>query len=152
MRRKEKEITEKSEIENVIRKASVCRIGMVNGDVPYVVPLCFGYRDNSIYIHSAAEGMKIDILMNNPNVCFEIDINSKVIENDNGCNWGMHFQSVIGFGKAVFLENIEDKKTGLDIIMSHYSDKTFQFPEKSLKNTTVIKIEIESMSRKQSGI
>ena len=151
MRRKEKEITDKSEIERIISKAIVCRISMANDNIPYIVPLCFGYKDNSIYVHCASEGKKTDILHKNSNVCFEIDINSQVIEGDNACNWGMQYQSVIGFGKAFFLEDSEDKKIGLNIIMNHYSNRVFQFSEQSLKKTSVIKIEIESMSGKQSG-
>ncbi|MFC1532217.1 pyridoxamine 5'-phosphate oxidase family protein [Thermodesulfobacteriota bacterium] len=62
MRRKEKEITKKSEIEAVINKALVCRVGLSDNNFPYIVPLCFGYQDNTIYIHGALEGRKIDIL------------------------------------------------------------------------------------------
>ena len=65
MRRKEKEIVEKSEIEAVISKASVCRLGMAEEGMPYVVPLCFGYENNTLYFHSAKEGKKVDILKKN---------------------------------------------------------------------------------------
>lgn len=61
MRRKEKEITDKSEIEAVIHNSVVCRIGLVDDNIPYIVPLCFGYRDNTIYVHVSLEGKKINI-------------------------------------------------------------------------------------------
>lgn len=151
MRRKDKEIPDLSAIEAVIRKASVCRLGMIDGDRPYIVPLCFGYRDNAIYLHSAPDGKKIALLRRNPNVCFEFDAVLEVREAENACKWGMTYQSVIGFGKAIFLEDTDEKNRALDIIMRQYSDRSFLFPEKMIRATAVIKIEIESMTGKQSG-
>jgi len=42
------------------------------------------------------------------------------------------FQSVIGFGKASFVEDSDEKRKALDIIMAQYSDKQFEFPENML--------------------
>jgi len=151
MRRKEKEITEKSGIEDVIRKAVVCRLGLSDGNMPYIVPLCFGYKEHAIYIHSALKGRKIDILRKNQNVCFEFDADIQIKEAQSACEWGMKFQSVIGFGKAFFLEDAEDKKKALNIIMRQYCDKDFEFPDKAVNGIAVIRIDISSMSGKRSG-
>lgn len=151
MRRKEKEIIEKSEIEAVIQKSIVCRVGLSDDHIPYIVPMCFGYQDNTIYVHSSLEGRKINILQKNQNVCFEFDINTEIVEGENACEWGMKYQSVIGFGKAFFLKEPDDKQKALNIIMNQYSDSPFQFPEKVITGTAVIKIEIQSMTGKQSG-
>jgi len=151
MRRKEKEITKKSEIEAVIHKSLVCRVGLSDNNIPYVVPLCFGYQDNTIYVHGFLKGRKIDILRKNRNVCFEFDINTEIVEGEKACEWGMKYQSVIGFGKGSFLEEPEDKKRALNIIMNQYSGRTFQFPENVVNGVAVIKIEIASMTGKQSG-
>ena len=43
MRRTEKEITDRAAIDLAIRRCQVCRLGLVDGDVPHIVPLCFGY-------------------------------------------------------------------------------------------------------------
>ena len=151
MRRKEKEIIEKSEIEAVIHKSMVCRLGLSDDDIPYIVPLCFGYKDNTIYVHSSLEGKKVDILQKNHRVCFEFDINTEIVEGKTDCKWGMKYQSVIGFGNAFFLEEPDDKQRALNIIMNKYSDRQSQFPEKAIDGTAVIKIEIGSMTGKQSG-
>lgn len=152
MRRKEKEITEKSEIEAVIHKSIVCRIGMSDDNIPYIVPLCFGYLDNTIYVHCYLKGRKIDILQKNNNVCFEFDINTEIVEGENPCEWGMKYQSVIGFGKALFIKDQDDKRKALNIIMNQYSGRPSLFSEKAINGTAVIKIEIESITGKQSGV
>ncbi len=151
MRKKEKEITEKTAIEAVIRKSLVCRLGLSDCNTPYIVPVCFGYQDRTIYVHGSSEGKKIDILKKNQKVCFEFDINARIVKAENGCDWDVKYQSVIGFGKASFLEGLDEKRKALDTIMNQYSDKPFQFPENVLNGTTVIKIEIASMTGKQSG-
>lgn len=151
MRKKEKEITEKSEIEAVIQKATVCRIGMSDNNIPYIVPMCFGYQEDAIYVHGPLKGKKTVILQKNQNVCFEFDINTEVVEGEKACKWSMKYKSVIGFGKAIFLNELDDKRNALNIIMNQYSDKPFDFLEKAISGTNVIKIEIESMTGKQSG-
>jgi nitroimidazol reductase NimA-like FMN-containing flavoprotein (pyridoxamine 5'-phosphate oxidase superfamily) len=152
MRRKEKEITEASAIEAIITKSLVCRLALSDDNSPYIVPLCFGYEDKVLYFHGSLKGKKIDIIRKNQKVCFEFDINTEIVKAEDACHWSMKYQSVIGFGKAVFLEDKEEKRKAFNIIMSQYSDRTFQFNDDTLKGMVVIKVEIESMTGKQSGL
>lgn len=151
MRRKDKEISDQSEIEAVIKKSNVCRLAMIDGDRPYIVPLCFGYQNNVLYFHGASKGRKIDLLRENPNVCFELDLITEIVEGENACKWSVKYQSVVGFGRAFLLESVDEKIKGLSIIMSQYSGRTYQFPEDKLGATAVFKVEIDSMTGKQSG-
>ena len=152
MRRKEKEITDRFEMESILQKAAVCRLGMVADNGPYVVPLCFGYRDGILFFHSAARGMKIDILQRDPRVCFEVDIDTEAVRGEVPCRWGMRFRSVIGFGIAEFVSDPEEKARALDAVMSHYGEagEVFQYPEGNVDTTAVFKVKVESMSGKTS--
>ena len=152
MRKKEKEITEKSAIETIIKKSLICRLALSDDNSPYIVPLCFGYEDNVLYFHGSQKGKKIDIIKKNQKVCFEFDTNTEIVKAEDACRWSMRYRSVIGFGKAVLLEDIDEKRKALNIIMSQYSDGTFQFNDAILKKTGVIKVEIESMAGKQSEL
>jgi nitroimidazol reductase NimA-like FMN-containing flavoprotein (pyridoxamine 5'-phosphate oxidase superfamily) len=151
MRRKDKEITDRSEIDSIIRGSSVCRLALADQNHPYIVPLSFGYRDNKLYFHSAPSGKKLDIIKKNNRVCFEFDIDCKTITSDKACDWGMKYKSVIGFGTASFIENFDSKCRALDIIMSQYSGRSFEYSETKVKNTVVIQVEIENMTGKASG-
>ena len=151
MRKKENEITEKSDIEAVIHKSLVCRLGLSDGNMPYIVPVCFGYHNDALYVHGSLEGMKIDFLRKNQNVCFELDVDTEIIEAEKACDWGIKYRSVIGFGKASFIEDGDEKRRALDIIMNHYSNRSFEFPQAVLYKTAVIKVEITYMTGKQSG-
>lgn len=151
MRRKEKEITDPEEINSIIATATVCRLAMVHDNTPYVVPLSFGFHNNSLYFHGSKEGQKIEFIGKNPTVCFEFDQLCDTQESEKACNWSMKYKSVIGFGKASIIEDQEEKRMALNYIMAQYSDQKFQFPDKALKATAVIKVAIESMTGKQSG-
>ncbi|MHC4423065.1 MAG: pyridoxamine 5'-phosphate oxidase family protein [Planctomycetota bacterium] len=151
MQRKDKKINDIATIEDIIRRASVCRLGLCEGKQPYIVPLCFGYKDNALYFHSARGGKKLGILRNNNNVCFEIDIDDDLIKAEEACDWAMKYQSVIGFGKAVFIDDIESRCKAFDVIMQNYSNGSFEYPIEALKNAVIIKVEIESMTGKKSG-
>lgn len=150
MRRADKEITSKAAIEGIISRSLVCRLALADENRPYIVPLCFGYKDNSLYFHSAVQGKKIDIIKKNNRVCFEFDIDSEVIKADKACEWGLQYKSVVGFGQASFLEDSESKRRALDIIMKQYSGESSAYPEAKLKHTVIIKVDIEHMTGKQA--
>ena len=151
MRRREKEIVQESDIEAIIRSARICRLGLSDGEHPYIVPLCFGYDDRTLYFHGALEGRKLDIIRKNHHVCFEIDVKTEIVEAEEACGWSVNYQSVIGFGGAVLLEDPAEKQEALEIIMSQYTDRRFRFPDTAIQNTAVIRVEIEQMTGKQSG-
>lgn len=151
MRRKDKEITDSSHIKKILEQAQVCHLAMVDRGRPYVVPLSFGYAGNYLYFHSALQGRKIDILRSNPDVCFEFDLTDALIENKKPCSWSVKYQSVLGFGKVVFVENSDAKRDAFRIIMAHYSKREFIFSDEQLQSVAMFKVRIAEISAKQSG-
>jgi len=106
MKRKDKEITDRMEIESILSQARICRIGFSQNTKPYIVPMNFGYKDGYLFFHCAQEGMKIDIIKQNNNVCFEVDINHEITDTGIPCDWSTRYSSVIGFGKALLVRNL----------------------------------------------
>lgn len=152
MRRKDKEIIDPLFLEKIINTASVCRLGLVENNIPYIVPLSFGYTERCLYFHSAPEGKKVDIIKVNPKACFEIDFGIEEIPSDSPCSWSMRYLSVIGFGDIRPIADVEEKKRALDIIVKHYARlNNNNLMLKSLAELAVFKLEIESMTGKKSG-
>ena len=153
MRRKEKEITNITEIEAIIQKAEVCRLGLAVDNTPYIVPVFFGYENNCLYIHCGKEGRKLDMIRQNNTVCFEMEVDTKITNRDKpACQWSAAYRSVIGCGSAFILENFEEIKQALDVIMRHYSNQTsFEYKKKAVEEVAIIKIVVDHMSGKQSG-
>ena len=151
MRRSEKEIADREEIDSIIRRSRVLRLGLSDKGQPYVVPLCFGYDGKALYFHCAREGRKLDILSRNSRVCFEFDNFEAMVEANDACGWGIRYQSVIGVGTAQLVEEGPDKQHALSVIMAQYSERAFSFPAEMLVRTAVVKIEIERLTGKQSS-
>jgi len=151
LRRQEKEIADRAVIDSILHRATICRLGLADGSDPYVVPLCFGYDGRSLFFHSALSGRKIDMIKRNSRVCFEVDVDQEIVGGAKACGWTMKYKSAIGFGRAILIHDPAEKEKGLQILMRHYSDGAFTMPKAALDKTLVIKVEIESVTGKESG-
>src|SRR5574340_183743 len=94
MRKAEREITDQDRILAIMKEALVCRIGLSDEGIPYVVPMNFGLGDGCIYLHCASQGRKLDILRKNDKVCFEMDLLREIRRGSTACNWGARRRSV----------------------------------------------------------
>jgi len=151
MRRKEKEITDRSEIDAIINASVVCRLALASDNQPYLVPLSFGYDGHAIYVHTAGEGKKIDFFTANNRVCVEFERNVGLKTHaELACKWSVHFESVIGDGTIQELTGTRDKQYGLNQIMRHYSGKDWEFDMKAMARTRVWKVVLTSISGKRS--
>jgi len=150
MRRQEKEIRDGKEIREILQKGLVCRVGLCDGQQPYIVSMNYGYRDSCMYFHCAREGRKIDILKRNDRVCIEVDVDTRIVQGDAPCGWTTKYRSVIGFGRASIIDDEAQKRAGLDVIMSHHGASGGEYDEKKLQRVSVIKVVLESMTGKQS--
>jgi nitroimidazol reductase NimA-like FMN-containing flavoprotein (pyridoxamine 5'-phosphate oxidase superfamily) len=149
MKRTDHEITDIFEIESILNDATVCRIGLADASEPYIIPVCFGYVPGSIYLHSSVSGKKIAMMGKNPKVCFEVDQYDTVIRSEVPCAWGMRYRSVIGFGRASLIADNNEKKQGLNCILSHYGGRLHEFSDDEVRSVCVIRIDIDSMTGKK---
>jgi len=150
MRRANREIFDQSAIKALMEEALVCRIGFCDDGTPYVVPMNFGLGENCLFLHCATEGRKLDILRRNDRVCFEMDFLREIKQGTKSCGWGARYESVIGFGRAILVDDPAEKRFALDRIMDHYGAQgPHHYPDDVLAMTTVIRIEIESLGGKR---
>jgi hypothetical protein len=151
MRRKDKEITDRSLVENILKNEKICRIAFFDETYPYMIPLCYGYEDGAIYFHGFREGHKIDCIRKNPHVCFEIDADTAVLEDPDPCEWTVRYRSIVGFGRATLLEGPEEKRHGLDVIVKQFAGRTLSFPDEAMGKVAVVRIDIDSMTGRKNG-
>ncbi len=152
MRRHEKQVTGKIALEQIVWKGQVCYLGINNLPLPYLVPMNYGYADDTLYFHSAGQGHKMELLRKEPRASFCIVVDPGIVAGERACNWGSRFLSVMGHGRVRFIHEEAEKKVALQRIMSQYSDDTFSFPAEQVAATTVFCLHIEGMTGKQSRI
>jgi uncharacterized protein len=153
MRQKDRQITEPEVIAGIIRDSQVCRLAMVQAGEPYLLPVCFGYDGDAIYIHTGRVGRKIDILAAGPRVCFEFERNVRPVRPTTGkaCDWGMEYESVIGYGTVTELTGDADRLAGLERIMLQYSGREWGLDAEVLSRTRVWRIAIETLAARRSS-
>jgi len=150
MRRKDKEITDPEELEEILSKTKVCRVAFRGEEFPYLVPLNYGYKDRCLYIHSAREGYKIDLLRKEEKVCFQVDVDVKMGDGRNPCDTGMRYRSVIGFGMARLVSDPAEKLKALEILIEQCLGRGYALKPGSESDVEVIRIEIVRMTGKKS--
>lgn len=145
MRRKDREITDRREILHLIDQCDTIRLGISDQEGVYIVPLSFGYSYDedmlTFYFHSATEGRKVSILSNNPVAAFEMDTAHVFREKETGCACTMDYACVMGTGKAVLLEKMEEKLEALGLLLAHYTDRKPPLQETAAAQTNVYKLE-----------
>ena len=152
MRKANQEIMDPKILEEILSGASICRIAMSDGDVPYMLPFNYGYKDGCIYIHSAPVGKKIDLLKKNGRVCFEVEQISRIIPAETACKWATLYRSVIGYGNVEIITDFQDKSRGLEIIMTqHGAPDLTEFKTKEVNFIVILKLNITTMTGKQSN-
>lgn len=148
-------VEEQHRVEALIRTCPLCYVGMADENgIPYVLPMNFGYEDEIIYLHSAQEGHSISILEKNPNVCITFCTDSKLVwqHEEVACSYRMRADSVICRGRVIFEEAYDEKVNALNIIMRHYSDRTFSYSAPSVKNVKIWKVALEDVSAREFGV
>ena len=155
IRRKDREITDKKIIEEFLSSQKIIRIGFYDrkNEEVYIVPVNYGYiienNEYIFYFHGGKGGRKYELSKDEPNVGFEIDGNYKLLEGKNACDFSAKYQSVIGNGKIKIIEDIEDKKKALDIIMKNIAGQSnLEYKPRMVENVAIYKLNVTKISCK----
>lgn len=154
MRRKDREITDFAQMLAIVSACDCCRIGLVDSDGAYIVPMNFGFevidKHFVIYFHGAKTGKKLSLLKNQQFVSFEMDRKHELVRGEEACSYSFCYQSVMGKGTIKLLEKYEEKVHGLQAIMEHYSNQSeWKFREEQVNMVSVLQLEVTEWSCKE---
>lgn len=157
MRRKDREVTDFDTIVSIIDECQIIRLGLADGDYPYIVPVNFAYTvdgdEINFYIHGAMAGKKYEMLTQNPYCSFEMDIPLEmdcIVEKKDVT---MRYKSVMGKCKVEFLED-DEKQSAIDnVIMARYEEtKSFDYNRETVKRTAVAKLTVMEITAKVNPV
>ena len=155
MRRQDRMVIDIDEIKGILNSTRIIHLGMMDGDYPYVVPLHFGYEFTAeallIYVHGHYEGKKFDLIQGNPHVFVEIDGSDEALVSggDMPCKYSSVYSSVMGRGEATYLESIDEKAHGLQVLMKHQTSREFTFTEAMVNSVGVVQIKVVDYTAKK---
>jgi len=155
MRRTDRELTDPSALDDVLRRADVLFVAMVDEGEPYVLPFDFGYEPGpdggpaggALFVHCAEEGRKLDVIAREPRVCFTAEVDHEVVPGT-ACSWTAYFRSVVGWGTARLVADRAERARALERLIEHYSGQPESLPPASADGVAVIRIDIERVTGK----
>ena len=165
MRRQDREVVDPEHVWEILGKAKVCRVALCSEDWPYIVPMNYGILDKKLYLHCASAGTKLDLLKANPNVCFEVEANVEIVPGAQACEWSVRYQSVIGFGRASVVVDLEERHAGLKALLAQsaglaqsaegklaqHTDCDIKIPKQISPETLIVRVDIHSLRGKESN-
>lgn len=153
MRRREREVTEEAVIREILEKAKVIHLGLCDGDQPYVIPMNYGYLYEEgrlfFYLHGATEGYKYEVIRRNPKISFSVECDVVPFDGRTACQYGTSYASVLGWGRAVIVEDVQEKIKALTVLMKTQTGKEFEFNEKLVSIVNVIRVDVTEFSAKK---
>lgn len=156
MRRKDRQVTEKNEIAEILQRADACRVAFAVSNIPYIVCLNYGFEWTGefpvLYFHCAHEGMKLEQMQQNNYVCFQLDTDHEMFYIHEKTYCTMNYSSVVGMGHLEVVETEEERKKGLDLLMAHHNRPIPEkYPEGSMNRTTVLRLNVTELTAKRKG-
>ena len=152
MTKRERQITDLSQILDILDRGKVLHLGLCADNMPYVVPMNYGYTMEgeklTVYLHSAVRGKKLDLLRANPNVCFAIDCDHIPFTGKLPCQYGLGYSSVMRRGTSQLVEDVEEKKKAMSILMKTQTGKDFSFEDRLVSIVAVIRIDVTEYTAK----
>ena len=146
MTKRERQITDEKQIRGILDTAKILHLGLAVDNEPYVVPMNYGYTMEDgklvLYLHSAVRGKKLDMIRENPRVFFEMDCDLVPFEGKVPCQYGIAYSSLMGRGTARIVEDVEEKKKAMSILMKTQTEKDFLFEDRLVSIVAVIRIDV----------
>ena len=147
MRRTDRELTE-AEAREILARAEYGVLATAGADSwPYAVPVNHVLDGEALYIHSAAEGHKLDNIAADERVSFCAVASAIVIPE----TLSTLYESAVVFGRACVVGDAAEKRGALELLMRRFNVPAQQ-AENALKawftKTTVIRVAIERISGK----
>ena len=156
MTKRERQIFDPAQIKAILDTAKVLHLGLAVDNMPYVVPMNYGYSMEegqlTLYLHSAVRGKKLDMIRANPNVFFEMDCDRIPFEGEMPCQYGLAYSSIMGRGVATIVEDVEEKKKAMSLLMKTQTEKDFEFQDRLVSAVAVIRIDVSEYTAKKRPI
>lgn len=154
MTRREREITDKKEIEEILGSCGYLHLGLVDDGKPYVVPMNYGVDHAEdghvvVYLHSGLTGRKLDIIRKNSECCFTMERGIQPFEGRMACQYGVAYECLMGTGQIHIVDDVEEKKKALSVLMTTQTGKAFSFDDKMASIVAVMRIDVDEITAKR---
>jgi nitroimidazol reductase NimA-like FMN-containing flavoprotein (pyridoxamine 5'-phosphate oxidase superfamily) len=154
LRRNDRSVASVQEIDAILSRCEIGRLGLLSRDEPYVLPLHFAHvragDSFTIYFHGASEGRKIEAIGSGARACFEADQRLELVDSPRVCRIGATFESVIGWGRIEPCLKPEEALAGLVALLDKYAPgRSPELTEREAALVTVLRMTLDQVTAKQ---
>jgi uncharacterized protein len=136
----------------ILDEGFLCHVGFVVDGQPFVIPTSYGRKDDSLYIHGSAASRMLRQMKESVPVCVTVTLLDGLVLARSIFNHSMNYRSVVILGKAMLVDQPEEKLEALRLLSEHIIPGRWadvrQPNEKELKATSVLCLPIEEFSAK----
>ncbi|MBW3079951.1 pyridoxamine 5'-phosphate oxidase family protein [Bifidobacterium saguinibicoloris] len=158
MRRADREVTDPDAIAAIIAGCDIVDVAYADAEGLTVVPLNFGYEYDrgsgrlTLWMHSASRGRKLDAIRAADNrlpVAFSMHTDCEVVSGRTACAWGESFKSIVGSGVASIVDDLDERRHGLQLLMAHQAHMPHvTFTDAQVRSVTVWRIDSDHPTAK----
>jgi nitroimidazol reductase NimA-like FMN-containing flavoprotein (pyridoxamine 5'-phosphate oxidase superfamily) len=154
MRRSDREVVEDAEIDDILERCDIGRLGLWSRGEPYILPLHFAYRRVhgrlEVFFHGSGEGRKIEAIGAGARACFEADRHIAQLDHARVCRIGAAFESVIGWGDVAICGDPALAREGLVALLDKYAPgRSQELTERDAQMVTVLRMTLDQVTAKQ---
>ena len=161
MRRADREVTDPERIAAIIAACDIVEVAYADAEGLTIVPLNFGFDYEydeatgklTLWFHSAPRGRKLDAIRAAAGgrlpVAFTMQTDCEVVAGRTTCNWGEAFKSIVGNGTASIIDNLDEARQGLALLMKQQAGMEHaEFTDQQVRAVTVWKVEVDYLTAK----
>ena len=145
-------------IRNFLRRGQIAHIASHWDGQPFVTPSTYFYDQpgHRLIFHSHLAGRIRANIERHPEVCAEVSEFGRVLPANVALEFSLQYRSVIVFGKARLIEDLEDQRIMMHKLIGKYFEEMKlgedyrPATEKELQRTSIYEIKIESWSGKEN--
>ncbi|WP_419885122.1 pyridoxamine 5'-phosphate oxidase family protein [Paenibacillus sp. B-A-8] len=120
VRYKSRECLDQEKIERFLKQARLGYLGLVDGNLPYVVPLNYVWTEGKLYFHGAGDGRRNQVMSDNSEVCFTVCEEYGTITDPVPAKTDTAYMSVMIFGQAEPITDLDEATHVLQEMMNKY--------------------------------
>jgi nitroimidazol reductase NimA-like FMN-containing flavoprotein (pyridoxamine 5'-phosphate oxidase superfamily) len=152
VREPDRAVYEREDIYRILDEGFLCHVGFSVDGQPFVIPTSYGRKDANLYIHGSAASRMLRQMKDGVSVCVTVTLLDGLVLARSIFNHSMNYRSVVVLGKAMLVDDPEEKLEALRILSEHIIpgrwDDVRQPNDRELKATSVLRLPIEEFSAK----
>jgi hypothetical protein len=110
---------ERAAMHRILDEALICHVGFAGEDTPVVIPTAYGRTGDTLYLHGSAASRMLRTVGGGVDVCVTVTLVDGLVFARSAFHHSINYRSVVIFGRAIVVEDLESKLAALRAIVEH---------------------------------